>query len=164
MNAVAQFAFGRPTSDESLALPRVAARPATTLFARVALATIFIVAGVSKFADMGGSIAYGQSAGLPWPAFAVPLGAVVEVVGGVSILFGLLTRIGALALALFLAVAGFYFHDFWNLAGAERQMQMIQFLKNLAIFGGMLLLIAYGAGRYSFDRFIRERMTRERTT
>ena len=159
MNAVERFTFGRPISVSEQTLPQVAARPATALVGRVFLAAIFLVSGVSKFTDMGSSIAYAESAGLPWAEGLVPLAAVVEVLGGLSILFGAVTRIGALALAGFLVISAFYFHDYWNLVGAERQAQMAHFLKNMAIFGGMLLLIAEGAGRYSVDRMLRKRMT-----
>lgn len=159
MNTIARFAFGRPAPEEAAAFPQVAARPATALLGRVFLATIFLVSGVAKFFDLQSTISYAETAGLPWPEGLVPLAAVVEVLGGLSILFGVLARIGALALAGFLVLAALYFHDFWNLGGAERQAQMIHFLKNMAIFGGMLLLIAEGAGRYSVDRVIRKRMT-----
>jgi putative oxidoreductase len=156
MNAVERFAFGRPISAREHTLPQVAARPATALVGRVFLATIFLVSGLSKFGDFDSSIRYAEAAGLPWPEGLVPLAAVIEVLGGLSILFGALTRIGALALAGFLVIAAFYFHDFWTLAGAERQIQMAHFLKNMAIFGGMLLLIAEGAGRYSADWVLRK--------
>src|SRR5690606_36047888 len=125
---------GRPIPYQASAIPQVAARPLTALVGRVCLAIIFLVSGVGKFTDLGASIGYARSAGLPWPEGMVPLAGVVEIVGGLSILFGALTRIGALALAVFLVPAALYFHDYWTLTGPERQAQMIHFLKNLAIF------------------------------
>jgi putative oxidoreductase len=158
MNTVAQFAFGRPIPEQAYTVPQVAARPTTALIGRVCLATIFLMSGVTKFVDLESSIRYATTVGLPWPEGLIPLGAAVEVLGGLSILFGVVARIGALALAAFTAIATFYFHDFWNFGGLERQAQMIHFLKNLAILGGMLLLMAEGAGRYSLDHLIRKRM------
>lgn len=157
MNAVTRFAFGRPDPDQADTVPQVAARPATALVGRAFLATIFLISGITKFIDLESSISYADAAGLPWPEGLVPLAGVVEVLGGLSILFGVLARVGALVLAGFLVAATYYFHDFWNFGGLERQAQMIHFLKNMAIFGGMLLLIAEGAGRYSVDRLIRMR-------
>jgi putative oxidoreductase len=158
MNTVAQFAFGRPIPEQAHMVPQVAARPTTALIGRVFLATIFLISGVTKFVDLESSISSAAAVGLPWPEGLIPLGAVVEVLGGLSILFGVVARIGALALAAFTVIATFYFHDFWNFGGLERQAQMIHFLKNLAILGGMLLLMAEGAGRYSLDHLIRKRM------
>lgn len=159
MNAIARFAFGRPLPQRTYSVPQVAARPATALVGRVCLATIFLVSGIGNLLDLPGTIAYAEAAGLPWARGMVLLAAVLEVVGGLSILLGLLARIGALGLAVFLLLAAFFIHDFWNFVGPERQMQQIHFLKNLAIFGGMLLIIAEGAGRYSIDRMLRRRVT-----
>ena len=83
--------------------------------------------------------------------------------GGEARLFGTpvrpgtpsLTRVGALGLLVFLIPTTVIFHDFWNLAGPERAMQMVNFLKNLAIMGGLTLLIADGPGRFAFDTAIR---------
>ncbi len=159
MNTVTRFAFGRPIPEQAYTVPQVAARPATMLVGRMFLAAIFLISGVSKFIYLESTIEHAEAAGLPWPAGLVPLAGVVEVLGGLSILFGVLARIGALTLAGFLVLAAYYFHDFWNFGGAERQAQMVHFLKNMAILGGLLLIIAEGAGRYSLDWLMRRRAT-----
>ena len=76
----------------------------------------------------------------------------LEAGGGLLIIFGWQTRLAAVALAVFCAVAAYYFHDFWNHpAGLEQTNNMIHFLKNVSIIGGLLMLCAAGAGRYSLD-------------
>ena len=64
---------------------------------------------------------------------------------------GLYARVGALVLALYLIPVSLVFHDFWNVAGPERAGQMADFLKNVALAGGLLLIVAHGAGRHSLD-------------
>lgn len=152
MNAIARFAFGRPVAADR---PVVAARPTTALIGRALLAAIFVISGIAKFAEYDQTVGYAQSQGLPWASGLIVIAALAEIAGGLSILTGFLTRIGALGLVVYLVITTLVFHDFWNLAGAERQTQMVNFLKNLAIMGGLALLIAHGAGRYSIDRGIR---------
>ena len=77
---------------------------------------------------------------------------VVEALGGLSLIVGFKARWGALALIGFTIVATVIFHQFWALEGMERQIQMIMFMKNVSITGGLLLVVAYGAGRFSFDQ------------
>jgi putative oxidoreductase len=76
-------------------------------------------------------------------------------IGGLSVIAAAWTRIGAAFLFVFLGAATFYFHDFWNVADAAmRQAQTIQFMKNLAIAGGLLALMAFGGGPWSVDGWI----------
>ena len=156
MNAWSRFAFGRPVAADRTMT--VAARPATALVGRILLATIFILSGIQKVAAYEDTLGYMQAQGLPWASGLLVLAAIAEIGGGLAILTGFLTRIGALGLIVFLLVTSLVFHDFWNLTGPERQMQMVNFLKNLSIMGGLLLLVAYGAGRYSIDHGIRRHM------
>ena len=60
-------------------------------------------------------------------------------------------RIGATLLLVFLVLATYYFHDFWTFEGQDQQMQMIQFMKNMALMGAMLFIIANGPGPWSLD-------------
>ncbi len=79
------------------------------------------------------------------------LAAVVELACGLAVLAGFKTRIVAWVLFLYLIPVTFFFHNFWAAQGAEQQTQMINFLKNAAIMGGLLLLAVNGAGAYSAD-------------
>jgi putative oxidoreductase len=84
-----------------------------------------------------------------------PIGAAVEFVGGLAIVFGLMTRYAAVLMILFVIVATLISHRFWVLQGTERRTQSVQFAKNTAIVGGFLFVFATGAGRVSLDRWWR---------
>jgi putative oxidoreductase len=119
---------------------------------RVVIALMFIFSGIQKFMDLGGTAAAIGSKNLPLPAVLAFLTAAVELGGGILIVVGWQTRIFALLLAAFTAVAGYFFHDFWHYPpGADYTNNMIHFMKNLSIIGGFLMLAAVGAGRYSID-------------
>ncbi|MFN8831770.1 MAG: DoxX family protein [Labrys sp. (in: a-proteobacteria)] len=114
------------------------------LAARVLLALIFIVSGVSKIFGYAGTVGYMEAMGVP--GILLPLVILVELVGGLAILVGFQTRIAAIALAGFTLLAGFLFH--YNPAD---QMQTIMLMKNLAIAGGFLAILASGPGALSVD-------------
>ena len=114
------------------------------LIGRIMLALIFILAGFGKIQDPAGTMAYMQSAGLPgillWPTIAL------ELLGGLALAVGYKTRYVAFALAGFSVLAAAMFHNNFG-----DQMQMIMFLKNIAIAGGLLLLAVSGLTAYSVD-------------
>ena len=120
------------------------------VFARVLLGTIFIVAGFGKLGDVQGFAGYMASGGVPaflaWPVV------LFEILGGLAVVAGLLTRASAIALAAFSLLAGVLYH----FAPAD-PMQMNAFLKNLAIAGGFLALFVTGPGRFSLDRLVQPR-------
>lgn len=116
---------------------------------RVLIAAIFVLSGASKLADPAGTIAYIQSAGLPLPTVAYALAVAVELIGGLLLVAGFQTRIVALGIAGFSLAAAFGFHA--NLAD---QNQFIHFFKNVAIAGGLLQVVAFGAGAVSVDAWL----------
>ena len=119
---------------------------------RIVIAVMFISSGFEKFIDLGGTAAMIGSKNLPAPFVLAVLTALLEFGGGLLIVLGWQTRIAALALAGFTAVATYFFHDFWNYPpGAEHTNNMIHAMKNLSVIGGFLMLAAAGAGRYSID-------------
>jgi putative oxidoreductase len=154
-----RIAYGRPldVARDSTWIP-LAMRPGTALVARILLAAIFLISGIAKVTDPTGSIAYMTANGVPSPEILVWVAGFAEIAGGLAIALGLLARIGALGLIVFLIPTTFMFHDFWNLTGQEQVSQMANFMKNLAIAGGLALIIAYGPGRYSLDYKFRKPM------
>lgn len=115
------------------------------------MALIFLISGLGKIFDWQGTAGYMASKGMPLIPFFL-LGAIVlELAGGLAVLLGFKARIGALLLIVFLIPATLIFHNFWTLTGMERQIQMIMFLKNLAIMGGLLLVVGLGPGPLSLD-------------
>lgn len=124
---------------------------AALLVGRLCLAAIFLWSGVGKlggFSDFAGNLA---SQGLPVPMLAALIGVVLEAGGAALVILGLFTRLAAAGLILFTIAATLIAHDFWTLEGPERSMQQIQFMKNLGLIGGFLLLIGSGPGRFSLD-------------
>jgi putative oxidoreductase len=121
------------------------------LVARALLALVFIVAGVSKFGGLDGTAGYIASKGLPLPGVLAFLTAVLEVVAGVAVLVGWRARLAALVLALFTLLASVLFHNFWAMPAEQQMMQQLMFMKNISITGGLLLLVALGAGGWSLD-------------
>jgi putative oxidoreductase len=114
-------------------------------FARVLLASLFLVAGFSKIGQYAGTQAYMASAGLP--GALLPLVILLEAGGALALIVGFQVRWVALAMALFSIVSALLFH--FNFAD---QIQSLMFLKNLSIAGGLLVLAAAGAGAWSLDQ------------
>jgi putative oxidoreductase len=132
-----------------------------SLVARLAIAAIFILSAVgNKIPQFKQTAEYMASEGVPNPKFAL-FGAIgLLLIGGLSVIIGAWTRYGAIFLLVFLAAATWFFHDFWKFADAgQRQLQTIQFMKNVAIGGGLLSLVAFGGGPWSVDGWIAKRQT-----
>ena len=129
-----------------------ALRSLLTFVARLCLAGIFIFAGAGKLIFFEQTQAYMASKGFT----AIPLfliaAALLELVGGICLILGYKARFGAALLLLFLIPTTFIFHDFWNVTDPlEQNLQQIMFLKNLAIFGGLLYVFCDGAGAFALD-------------
>jgi len=119
----------------------------TSLLGRILLASIFLMSGLHKLTDPQGTQEFMISMGMTTATTLFYWGAVaIEIGGGLSLLFGFMTRTGALVLALFMLPTTLIFHS--NFADPN---QMIQFLKNLAMTGGLVYVITYGPGRLSAD-------------
>jgi putative oxidoreductase len=119
---------------------------------RIALAAIFIMSGFGKVLALSDTAAYIASKGVPLPLVAAVVAAFCELGFGLLIAVGFRTKLAAAALVVFTIAATVMFHDFWTMTGADREMNQIEALKNLAMVGGFLMLIAVGAGRLSLDR------------
>lgn len=119
---------------------------AVVLVGRILLALIFIISGFSKLTGLAGTAGYFGSIGLPAPMIVAILVTALELVGGIAILIGFLTRPFAYALAAFSVASAFVGH--FNFAD---QMQSIMFMKNLSMAGGFLVLAAFGPGALSVD-------------
>ncbi len=114
--------------------------------ARLLMSQIFIISGFSKLMGYGGTAKYFAAISLPLPALLTPLVILIELGGGLALLFGFKTRWVAAVLALFSVGSALIAHT--NFAD---QMQMINFMKNLSMAGGLLLFVKYGAGAPSMD-------------
>lgn len=115
--------------------------------ARLLMAQIFIISGFSKLMGYSGTAAYFASINLPMPALLTPLVILIELGGGLALLFGFKARWAAAILALFSIGSALIAHT--NFADPG---QMNNFLKNVAMAGGFLLFVKYGAGSPSIDK------------
>ena len=110
---------------------------------RVLLSVIFLLSGITKIVDWPGTAQFMQAQGLPMVPLLLGAAIVVEIGGGLLVLLGWNARWGAWLLFLYLIPVTLVFHNFWAFTGAEQQTQLVNFLKNLSIMGGLLLVAAY---------------------
>ncbi len=122
-----------------------------TLAGRILIALLFVPAGYGKIGGFEGTAGYIASVGLPLPQLGAAIAIIVELGLGLLLLVGYRTRPAALVLALFTIVAGAIFHNYWAAPADQVMMQQINFYKNLAIGGGLLAFVAFGAGGLSLD-------------
>ncbi|TMV92375.1 DoxX family protein [Thioclava sp. BHET1] len=118
---------------------------------RLLLSQIFIIAGFNKITGYAATQGYMEAMGVP--GFLLPLVILTELGGGLLLLLGWKTRLVAFLLAGFSLLTGLLFHYIPSLSatGMEAQGQMINFMKNISIAGGMLMIVSMGAGAFSLD-------------
>lgn len=119
------------------------------LVGRILLALIFVLAGFGKITGFDGTVGYIASKGLPLPQLLAIGTIVVELAGGILLIVGWKARWAAGALFIFTALAALIFHAFWATAPEQAQNEMIHFMKNLAMMGGLLYIVVYGSGPLS---------------
>ncbi|MGC1370885.1 MAG: DoxX family protein [Candidatus Sulfotelmatobacter sp.] len=118
---------------------------------RLLFALIFIMSGPRHFTSP--IIAYAASQGVPLASIAVPFSGALAILGGLSILLGYRAKIGGWLIVAFLVGVTPMMHNFWAVTDPMmHQMQMIMFMKNLAMLGGALLITQFGSGPWSLDR------------
>ena len=119
--------------------------------ARALLALIFIMAGLQKISGYEGTQGYMEMMGVS--GSLLPFVIAVEVLGGLALLVGFQARVAAVLLAGFTLLAGVIFHlvPSFGMEGMAAQGEMIHFMKNLSIVGGLLMVVTFGAGAWSFD-------------
>ena len=124
-----------------------------SVLGRVLLCGIFLSSGVMHLVNYGPTLEATRGQGVPYPEVLLPGAIAFLLLGGVSVLIGFQARIGALLLAVFLGLAAYYFHNFWTLpeSAPERMSQTAHFMKNVALMGAMLFIIANGSGAWSVD-------------
>jgi putative oxidoreductase len=122
-----------------------------SLIGRILLALLFIPAGYSKIGGFAGTVGYIASKGVPLPEVAAAIAIGVELGLGLLLLVGLQARWAALGMALFTLVITFIFHNYWGVDAAMVMEEKQSFFKNIAVVGGLLTVVAWGPGAWSFD-------------
>lgn len=140
-------------------------RTFSTVLARFFLSAVFLAGAVSKLfhwhesekmlmntlCDWQASLGFYETAQnclamiTPWTPLLLIAATLFEMVGGLLLLLGMKEKLGASLLILFLIPATLLMHAFWLHEGGVRELQTIMFLKNLAILGGLLLVLLHGA-------------------
>src|SRR5215469_2922050 len=121
-------------------------RDQAALIGRIFYAAMFLLFGYGKITAFAGTADYMNSLGLPVPSLVTVIAIIVEIGGGLLILLGYQTRLVALGLAIYVLITAFIGHFEF---GDPNQFQ--HFMKNMAITGGSLAFVAFGAGAYSLD-------------
>lgn len=127
------------------------ASAAVALAGRVLLALMFVLAGYSKIGGFDGIAGYIGSKGLPLPQLLAVGTIVLELVAGLALMAGFKARWAAGALAAFTVLATVLFHAFWAVPAEQQRVEYLLFIKNLAVVGGLLTVVALGAGAWSVD-------------
>jgi putative oxidoreductase len=122
------------------------------MLGRVLLSVIFLLSGLGKIFDWDVNAKLMASQGMPLIPLLLAGAIIIELAGGLSVLLGWKARWGALLLFLYLIPTTLIFHDFWAFSGAEMQTQLVNFLKNLSIMGGLLLVAAYDGAALVAER------------
>ncbi len=122
----------------------------SALVGRIFISVIFLMAGLNKISTYSGTAAYMDAMGVP--SLLLPLVIITEVIGAVAIIVGFKTRLVAFLMAGFSLLSALFFHlDFAD------QTQSIMFMKNVAIAGGFLFLVAHGPGKWALDNKFRNK-------
>jgi len=110
------------------------------LIARILLSSIFLVSLLGKITGFEGTIQYMSAKGIPLPSLLIWGAIAAELAGALALLTGYKMKEAGLLLALYLVPTSLIFHNFWAMEGQQFQMQLISFMKNVSIIGGLLLL------------------------
>ena len=119
------------------------------LIGRILMGGLFLWAGFAKVIRWSGSVQYMRSKNLP--SSLLPAAIALQVLGGLSVLLGFEARIGCILLIVFVIPSAIKMHDFWNLQDPERTLEKTMFMKDVAVLGGLLVLLATGAGSFGFN-------------
>ncbi len=134
-----------------------------TLIARIMISLYFIVTGALSIADWSGVASnvaaklgflqgvLGEAGTAVMSHVVMALAIVVAMIGGLSVLIGLRARVGAVLLIIFLVPATLIMHNFWAAPAGQMHGEILVFLKNIALLGGLLMIIAFGSGGMSAD-------------
>jgi putative oxidoreductase len=125
------------------------------LIARLLIGWLFLTSGWGKLVNTAGAIGYLTSLGVPSPSAMAWVVLISELVIGIALILGIATRYASLYGVVFVVIATAIAHRYWAYPAPQQGAQYVQFIKNLAIIGGCLMLFAGSGGRYSVDAKLR---------
>lgn len=139
------------------AAPKFLPTNCIAVLGRILIAIIFVRAGIGKIGTPDRTIATMTSHGIPFSDILVWGAVAVELGGGALLIVGLWARWAALALFLYTLALALIFHPYWTFPAAEARTQASTFFGHLSMMGGMLMVVALGAGACSLDGYLRRR-------
>jgi putative oxidoreductase len=126
--------------------------PLLLLIARVLIATLFLLFAIRSILTFSGSVGYFTKLGFPAPEAMVVIAIIIQLVAGVLLVIGWQVRRAAWLLILYVLIATFMAHRYWEYDAAQYANQMAHFFKNLALIGGLMIITAFGSGSMSVDK------------
>ena len=116
---------------------------------RFLIALIFLLSGIGKIGGFAQTAGFMAGKGLPMVEVLLVLSIIIEIGAALMLIVGWQARLGAAALFLWMIPVTLVFHNFWAAPAAQQQIEMGMFMKNIAMMGGLLYIMAYGSGRFS---------------
>ncbi len=122
------------------------------LVGRILIAVIFLLSGIGKIGSFTGTAGFMASKGVPMTDLLLVITIFIELGSAIMLILGWKARLAAAVLFLWMIPVTLTFHNFWAAPADQQMIQQIMFLKNLAMMGGMLFVMAFGSGPYSVER------------
>lgn len=122
-----------------------------SLVGRVLISAMFLWAAYEKMKNWKATVDYMKTKHIPYLNIILPVGVALKIIGGLSVLLGWHAHIGALLLLIVAISACLKMHDFWRMHGEERNMEKLLFMKDVAVIGGLFMILALGAGNFGID-------------
>jgi putative oxidoreductase len=119
-----------------------------SLIGRVLISGVFLWAAYEKITHWNATVAYYKTKNVPQLNIVLPIVVALKVIGGLSVLLGWHAHIGALILLIVTIVSVLKLHAFWEKTNSEMSMEKLFFLKEVAIIGGLFMILALGAGHF----------------
>ena len=128
----------------------------SVLAGRILFSLLFLFSAPGHFNEH--TIAFAASQGVPFASVLVPFSGVIELVGGLSIMFGYRAKAGAWLLVIFLIPVTLMLHQFWAVTDPlTRQMEIASFLKNISLTGAALMITHFGSGGFSIGNALKKK-------
>lgn len=121
---------------------------------RLLLALVFVLAGIAKLGTIAATSHQMATHGIPYANDLVWGVVALELGGGIMLVLGLFARVVAGAYFFYLLTLAVIFHGYWTMTGAAAHAQHTAFFEHLSMMGGMLYVVAFGAGPFSIDSLI----------
>lgn len=119
-----------------------------SLIGRVLISCMFLWASYEKIKHWNKTVNYYKTKHIPYLSIVLPVGMGMKIAGGLSVLFGWHAHIGALLLLIVSIASVVKMHQFWKVQGPEKEMEQMLFAKDVAIIGGLFMILALGAGHF----------------